>query len=59
MVLKVGIKNSSQHFIKISIGVNDSRHNIMFTLPVPIPDEEKKSTEDFIFTLLCSSSSCN
>ena len=44
MVLKVGIKNSSQHFIKISIGVNDSHHNIMFTLPVPIPDEEKKST---------------
>ena len=25
----------------------------MLTLPVPIPDEEKKFSQTFIFTLLC------
>ena len=30
----------------------------MLTLPVPIPDEEKKLTYFFILTLLCGASKC-
>ena len=35
---------------------NPKTYMIVLTLPVPMPDEEKKLTQIFIFTLLCGTS---
>ena len=43
-------------YTKFSCSRNDSLRKKSLTLPVPIPDEDRKLTKIFIFTLLCGAS---
>ena len=48
-----GGNESKAFFMKILVLYHHSSFLLMLTLPVPNLDEEKKSTQNFIFTLFC------
>ena len=45
-----------ENFMGWTETVKKIKNFVLLTLPVPIPDEEKKLIEIFIFTLLCGTS---